>query len=94
MFIILVYKLFYKSNTIVYLYDIIEDMPKTKCHYCHSSKGMKLICKFCKKSYCTSCLMPEVHNCDNMEDCLSCSRSSLSNELLKNKCIKPKIESI
>lgn len=69
-------------------------MAKTYCKCCNKKYGIKLDCKFCNHKFCTYCLMPEKHKCDNIVDCKRKSRDLLEDELMSNKCVKKKIESI
>lgn len=68
---------------------------KTQCNKCRKkSGGFKFKCKFCSCDYCIKCLQPEYHDCSNLVICQSKSKEILKNQLLSNKCIKPKVEKI
>ena len=69
-------------------------MTRTNCACCKKINGLKFECKFCKVKLCTFCLMPEKHNCENIIDCKRKHRDRLEDELMKNKCVKSKIEFI
>lgn len=67
---------------------------KTRCKSCKVTNCLMINCKFCKDAFCTFCLMPEKHCCDNISECKQKSKDRLTNELMNNKCVKTKIESI
>lgn len=73
---------------------IFLKMAKTRCTCCLITNCLKMDCKYCLLKFCTFCLMPEKHNCDNITECKKRLRDKLSDELMGNKCIKAKLESI
>ena len=43
-------------------------------------------CKWCDITFCSSCRMPEVHNCHNLEELKKNKKEENSNQLNNNKC--------
>lgn len=64
---------------------------KQRCKKCKKTNCLKLSCKFCSNNYCTSCLLPETHECEyiySMKDNLL----KQHNEKMHNeKCVRAKI---
>lgn len=71
-----------------------KKMSKVRCQSCKSTNGLKIKCKFCQYILCTYCLIPEQHGCENIAECKQMSKDKLNDELMKNKCVKMKLESI
>lgn len=68
---------------------------KSRCNKCRKKLGgFKFECKFCSCEYCTNCLQPEYHDCSELITCQTKCKDLLNNQLLSNKCIKPKLEKI
>ena len=61
-----------------------------RCMYC-KKKTFPIDCKYCKLQLCTRCLLPEVHNCVNIQDCKNQYKESLSKQLISNKTVVEKI---
>lgn len=67
-------------------------MPaKERCKKCKKSNCLKLQCKFCSNKYCTSCLLPETHECES----ISCMKENLlkrHNEKMNDeRCVAAKM---
>ena len=62
-----------------------------RCYNC-KKKTMPINCKYCKVDLCVRCLLPEIHNCCNLNDCKIQSRVSLSNQLNDNKMVGDKLQ--
>ena len=59
----------------------------SKCLKCKKNKCLIIECIYCNLNYCTRCLQPEIHNCENLKNCIESKR----NELVKT--LKPIPES-
>jgi predicted nucleic acid binding AN1-type Zn finger protein len=69
-------------------------MGLNRCTYCLKKRGFSMACKYCKQSFCTSCLQPEYHSCAQLAEMVGTLKSSLQEQLEKNKCVKAKLEKI
>lgn len=69
-------------------------MSLKRCSSCNTINGMKMMCKFCETKYCLSCLMPEIHKCENIDKLKESCKLQLEKDLVNNKCVKRKIEKI
>lgn len=70
-------------------------MSKTRCSSCSSKmNGIVMTCKLCETRVCISCLMPEIHKCIKLEEFKDICHSKHEKELLRNKCVKTKLEKI
>ena len=49
-------------------------------------------CKWCDTTFCSSCRMPEVHNCPNLDKLKESKKALNSNQLNKNKCHTSQLE--
>ena len=49
-------------------------------------------CKWCNTDFCSSCRIPEVHNCPNLADLKASKKQENSNQLNMNKCHISQIE--
>ena len=70
-------------------------MASKKCPSCNSIViGMKMNCKLCDSKFCLSCLMPEIHKCIKLNEFKESCKLKLKEDLLRNKCVKTKLEKI
>jgi len=76
-------------------YTQSNEFPKTRkrCPKCNR-KGLKLECKYCNESFCYSCHLPEIHDCLNLQKCVSEKKQTLSTHLLNNRCVSKKVTDI
>lgn len=49
-------------------------------------------CKWCDITFCSSCRMPEVHKCPNLDKLKESKKLQNSNQLNKNKCHTTQLE--
>tara|TARA_B110000305_G_C19009529_1_gene434265 strand:- start:277 stop:588 length:312 start_codon:yes stop_codon:yes gene_type:complete len=49
-------------------------------------------CKWCDTTFCSSCRMPEVHNCPNLDKLKENKKALNSNQINKNKCHTSQLE--
>jgi predicted nucleic acid binding AN1-type Zn finger protein len=69
-------------------------LSKGKCGFCDARKCLKFECKYCTLKLCTKCLMPESHACVHIDVCKQTYNSNLGKELMRNKCVQQKIQTI
>jgi predicted nucleic acid binding AN1-type Zn finger protein len=66
----------------------------TRCINCRKKNHMGFVCKWCEGSVCTSCQLPEVHQCTNIQDCVNYKSGQLENKLYHERVVKRKVEPI
>lgn len=68
-------------------------MSKKKgCRTCKTSSNyLKLSCKFCSHMFCTSCLLPEIHQCSAMMTMKEALLKRHTERLHSEKCVAEKI---
>lgn len=66
----------------------------SRCVCCLKKNYMGMLCKWCSQSVCTRCVLPEVHQCPSISDCVAHKTQELNTRLHKEKMIKKKLESI
>jgi len=49
-------------------------------------------CKWCDITFCSSCRMPEVHKCPNLDKLKECKKQQNSNQLNNHKCHASQLE--
>jgi len=64
------------------------DLTSMRCLSCRK-KCMHIECKFCTKMFCSSCIQPEIHVCEQMNELIEVKRDTLSKQL---KIVKDKME--
>jgi len=63
-----------------------------KCQSCKKKCGICTFkCKYCDNNFCTSCRMPEIHKCENMESCKQEQTDRLKFRLMKDKTTADKL---
>lgn len=67
---------------------------KSKCFYCKKKNFNLFDCKFCNKRFCSSCIVLEIHQCENLLQKKQQLLNNLSNKLHNEKCISSKINKI
>jgi predicted nucleic acid binding AN1-type Zn finger protein len=79
-----------KLNSNIILNSDIH-VKKHKCKDCSRKRMFKLKCNSCEMYFCTRCLMPENHNCINLESYLIKCKESLRCKLNTESCKSEKI---
>lgn len=69
-----------------------SNVKSKRCHSCSKKKSLLTACKYCKHSFCFSCLQQEVHECENLEEMKMEKHKLLKNRLESERCIKRKLE--
>jgi predicted nucleic acid binding AN1-type Zn finger protein len=69
-------------------------LKNSKCQHCAVKKGLAFNCKYCKHNYCTGCIQPEVHHCNNINEVIKESKYKLENNIMNDSYIKRKLECI
>ena len=72
---------------------------KTKCpcvidgENCNNQPSLAVgYCKWCDTTFCSSCRMPEVHKCPNLDKLKESKKLQNSTQLNKNKCHTSQLE--
>ena len=64
-----------------------------RCGFCKKKCGLCVFkCKYCNIDFCSSCRMPEVHQCINMDNLKHIQNDKLKTKLMKEKTVSDKIE--
>ena len=58
---------------------------KKRCSFCRKKCATPHECGYCHTEVCVSCILPEVHNCENIENMKSKKRDVLAGKLLEER---------
>jgi len=72
--------------------DYIRNMGRCVC--CRKKNHMDLACKWCSQSVCTRCVLPEVHQCPSLSECVAHKTLELNTRLHEEQVRKRKLEAI
>lgn len=70
-----------------------ENRKKIKCKFnnCRLKSNKEYNCNYCRNEYCKLHKMPEIHECVNINQCISDAVNKNSDKLKKTKILKNKI---
>jgi predicted nucleic acid binding AN1-type Zn finger protein len=63
-----------------------------KCDHCKKKIHLRFDCKWCKISFCSSCLAVEKHDCIKIGEMKATKHEELKTVLLNNKTFRDKLE--
>ena len=69
-------------------------MARSRCAYCKKRVDFSMACKYCQEKVCTTCLMPEYHDCAKICQMKKRMHEQLSVDLNACKCVAEKISKI
>ena len=62
-----------------------------RCDFCNKKNHLNMSCKWCARSVCQRCIIPEVHCCPNIDDLKTQGLDKLSNTLMSQRTVKDKV---